>query len=1167
MADGNGGRGAVRRFRSAQSARRFGLAWLAGFFITTVALAQTRTMNSTAPVVAFVRPPSSPVAASTFLFVSVSTPYASLKQVEFSIHSATQTWKFPADYVPDLNLWKFYWELKDLPDDAYIVTAYAATTDGQYGKAELYLTVARGSGSESGGSGSTTDTSTSGTAEAPTASGGTTSSDTSSGGGGTAAPYVYISSPSSGTTVGSVLKLQAHASADIGVVTFSLDTTATAVSPDAIGSAVSLGNGLWEYAVAASSVPAGQYVVAVSGQAKEAAVKGSNSITIIVPAPTTTLAPFGVAFRNPPISPISGDKYLFVQSTASTVALQRVTFRVEGVGVNRGYDGVLIPDLGLFQFYWELKDFSDGSYRIVADAESTDGRRASAELYLVVSRASEPSALSAIQFIWLEPKVSPLQGRVTVVVSTDPAVEVLQLRFLGAVNGSLQPALVSSRWVATWDTSALPVGTYQLVAVAVRSGVTTESKPWAVNVAAAATPTAADQDSSLLVLTPKPYSLLQREAVISGTAAGAIRIRIYLKNEQRAYALPTPPVRTDGGWEILWDTRNAVNGAYTLLASAEFLDGTAAGTPIPVEIKNEAVTAVPVPAANENQPPSVWLGPDRTADTLTVALHGAVKDDGRPDPPGHLVSRWSSVDGTVVFFPPDALDTKAQFPGPGKYTLRLEISDGAKYGRDDLVVVVAFLKAAVEGQPLPPTVAPTKELAAEPTLPTSPPVLPEVCRAAGITHADACKRWVFEHARVQDCPQDGAAKAACVDQQRRESLPAECVREGIIDVAACQRYLDRRTLPEVCWKAGKGTRAECERWLREQLFDPACQQVGITETIACERYLKERFSPSLACRRSAGASCESVVDRQLPTVVASEQRLEELTGVVGERLKTPITLDPKEQQAVLPAGARPTVEQVVPFALVVPLPVQFVPSQGAVVVREDESISVAGPAVVVLDADGDGLPDDVEERLGSDPAVADSDGDGFSDSQEVANGYSPTIAGSIPAEVAPVERALAAQRPLQQPSLVRETSDRLAVDTVATPPEIRGGGSTLQFQGRGTPNEVVTLFIYSSLPLVVTTRVNADGNWTYSLRQSLLDGVHEVYVTVNDDTGSVVSRSAPLSFFIREARAVSPRDVFSPPPAPAAYRPAKLYLPIAGLVVFAGVFLFIALYGALRRHA
>ncbi|TSC75637.1 MAG: putative hemagglutinin/hemolysin-related protein [Parcubacteria group bacterium Gr01-1014_31] len=1158
MADGNGGRGAVRRFRSAQSARRFGLAWLAGFFIATVALAQTGTMNSTAPVVAFVRPPSSPVAASTFLFASVSTPLSGLKQVEFSVHSATQTWKFPADYVPDLNLWKFYWELKDLPDDAYVVTAYAATTDDQYGKADLYLTVARGSGSESGGSGSTTDTSTSGTAEVPTASGGTTSSDTSSGGGGTAAPYVYISSPSSGTTVGSVLKLQAHASADIGAVTFSLDTTATAVSPDAIGSAVSLGNGLWEYAVAASSVPAGQYTVAVSGQAKETAVKGSNSITIIVPAPTTTLAPFGVAFRNPPVGPISSDKYLFVQSTASTVTLQRVNFRVEGVGINRGYDGAPVPDLGLFQLYWELKDFPDGSYRITADAQSADGRQAATELYLVVTRTGTTSAPPVLQFTWLEPKVSLLQGKVTVVVSTDPAVGVLQLRFLGPVNGSLQPALVSGRWVATWDTTNLPAGAYQLVAVVIQSGVATESKPWAVHVASAVEPTIAEDDSDLLVLTPKSQSVLQKEAIFSGTAAGATNVRLTLKNELRAYALPGALVRPDGGWELLWDTRKAVNGAYTLLAAAEFPDGAVVGPSIPVEVNNETITAAPAEAVNDNQPPSVWLGPDRTVTTPVVALHGAVKDDGKPVPPGRLTHRWSSPEGGVAFSPPDALDTKAQFSSSGKYTIRLEVSDGVRAGRDELVVIVALPQAEDKEQVAPPPLA---------QLVTPVIVLPQECRAVGITNADACKRWMFEHVREQNCPSGGAAKSACVDQQRRESLPAECIREGIADVAACQNYLDRRTLPEVCWKAGKGTRTECERWLREQLFEPACQQVGITETIACEQYLKERLSPTLACRLSAAATCGPVVDRQLPTIVAGEQRLEELNNAVGERLKTPITLDPEQQRVLPTAGARPTVEQVVPFALIAPLPVQFVPSQGAVVVRKDESITVAGPAVVVLDADGDGLPDDVEERLGSNPAAADTDGDGFSDREEVANGYSPTVAGSIPAAVAPVERALAAQRPLQQPLFITEASDRLAVDTVRTPPEVPGGGSALQFQGRGTPDEVVTLFIYSSLPLVVTTRVNADGNWTYSLRQSLLDGAHEVYVTVNDDTGSVVSRSAPLSFFIREARAVSPRDVFSPPPAPAAYRPAKLYLPIAGLVVFAGVFLFIALYGALRRHA
>ncbi|MBI2984847.1 MAG: hypothetical protein HYY50_04455 [Candidatus Kerfeldbacteria bacterium] len=42
------------------------------------------------------------------------------------------------------------------------------------------------------------------------------------------------------------------------------------------------------------------------------------------------------------------------------------------------------------------------------------------------------------------------------------------------------------------------------------------------------------------------------------------------------------------------------------------------------------------------------------------------------------------------------------------------------------------------------------------------------------------------------------------------------------------------------------------------------------------------------------------------------------------------------------------------------------------------------PVVILNDGDGDGLADDEEQRLGTDPDLADSDGDGLSDREETS---------------------------------------------------------------------------------------------------------------------------------------------------------------------------------------
>lgn len=59
-----------------------------------------------------------------------------------------------------------------------------------------------------------------------------------------------------------------------------------------------------------------------------------------------------------------------------------------------------------------------------------------------------------------------------------------------------------------------------------------------------------------------------------------------------------------------------------------------------------------------------------------------------------------------------------------------------------------------------------------------------------------------------------------------------------------------------------------------------------------------------------------------------------------------------------------------------------------------------------LDSDGDGLSDQVEAALGTDPNQADTDNDGYSDKEEIMNGYSPVGEGRLPIDQNFVNRHL-----------------------------------------------------------------------------------------------------------------------------------------------------------------
>ncbi len=180
-------------------------------------------------------------------------------------------------------------------------------------------------------------------------------------------------------------------------------------------------------------------------------------------------------------------------------------------------------------------------------------------------------------------------------------------------------------------------------------------------------------------------------------------------------------------------------------------------------------------------------------------------------------------------------------------------------------------------------------------------------------------------------------------------------------------------------------------------------------------------------------------------------------------------------------------------------------------------------AVLVIDKDGDGLSDDAELRYGSDPNNPDSDDDGFTDGEEVKNGFNPNGPGLLSITTAPTDIAILNNRPLDQPRFAGVIAETITVDGV-TSLDVLENESNLNIRGKAEPNSFVTLYIYSSLPVVVTVQANQSGDWEYDFTHPLVDGKHDVYATVTNDTGKIVKKSRALSFFVQEAKAVNEED-------------------------------------------
>jgi hypothetical protein len=76
-------------------------------------------------------------------------------------------------------------------------------------------------------------------------------------------------------------------------------------------------------------------------------------------------------------------------------------------------------------------------------------------------------------------------------------------------------------------------------------------------------------------------------------------------------------------------------------------------------------------------------------------------------------------------------------------------------------------------------------------------------------------------------------------------------------------------------------------------------------------------------------------------------------------------------------------------------------------------------------------------------------------------------------------------------------------------------GKNIVLRGKGPPNSVVNIYIFSD-PIVVTTKVDENGEWVYELNQPLTGEKHVAYATVRSKDGVVV-RSSVFNFEVLAA--------------------------------------------------
>jgi hypothetical protein len=435
-----------------------------------------------------------------------------------------------------------------------------------------------------------------------------------------------------------------------------------------------------------------------------------------------------------------------------------------------------------------------------------------------------------------------------------------------------------------------------------------------------------------------------------------------------------------------------------------------------------------------------------------------------------------------------------------------------------------------------------------------------------------------------------------------------------------------KALSDEC--AAAGIKPErCAAWLETKYADRSCEAQGIFTADACEKFLTDKNGGTFpGCEGKTAAECAVIKLRALLGYLPADQKTW-LDGLLTTRPAAEVFDDLGDAAPSLLA-TNPDKQDDVRW-----WPSTYV--EGA----------ETSPGFIVFDHDKDGLPDDLEKRLGTDPATpdvtgaggapdakltrevlksffekadkptetiyvaVDTDGDGAVDTliddrkllglktydpakaylvgdTAVYNGAlrelkipvlpAGTLGAGPPKAVdldgdgkgdAKVSRQILkaffeygaaptqdGTKPSGQQfaslidSMLNTVDDRFLrglpigqplgggeVDPAFSVGLSGGGGSSAPstggnvLSGQADPDSTVLIYIYSYVPMVLSTTTDADGNYTYDLQDDVVDGAHTAYVAVTDDTGKIAKKSSPLSIFVKGALAATSEADFLKP--------------------------------------
>lgn len=405
---------------------------------------------------------------------------------------------------------------------------------------------------------------------------------------------------------------------------------------------------------------------------------------------------------------------------------------------------------------------------------------------------------------------------------------------------------------------------------------------------------------------------------------------------------------------------------------------------------------------------------------------------------------------------------------------------------------------------------------------------PDDCREAGILTPEGCKKYMFsKYAKENiftdnfpiECRKAGAKTAEeCEKIMKKTYLPKECKEQGIEEEEKCGVYFKQKYMSKECREAKASSGEECDKIMFRKYAPEECKRAGIEEEEECSKFMFNKYAPKVECKGIDDWQCKNLIkENHIGNIAALQNKFEKVKEETKEYIGKTIKVEDLEVKIIKEAEIIPLVKK---DAIL-----KIIAADEKVILNENNDLIQTPPIAFMIDSDEDDLPDDMEKRIGTDPFNEDTDGDGHNDGKEVKNEYDPLGEGKLEKELAPIDQVLLENKVLGHPKSDGDETENLSVETIENVLDKQESrNSSYLLNGKSEPHDVITLYIYSPLPLVVTVKADEFGNWKYELSQSLNEGEHEVYAVINDNTGKVVNKSKPLNFFVKEAKAISVKD-------------------------------------------